>query len=277
MKFPFIKHTEKDDALPPVVHRAIAPSREFAAKGKAAFLARFDAYFRTVPAGYMMPRWVRWSVSVVGAFLLVISSGIVYASAQNVSADNPLYPFKRLGESVQLVFAQTAVKAQLHANFAVKRQNEIKDLEARHPSSSIIDRLNTDMDAEVTASLKDIAKGRSSNEKEVTNELCGIVQSTSTNIASGSIDLPSAIHSGVLRRLEERCSADDTFETFRTSESSSNSDVEAADPSLSLPASATFESSRGGIKVRGSDEVKIKGNNDEDGGGRGRGAEIDGD
>ncbi len=132
--------------------------------GKEQFLVAFDASPLAVNAH---PAWVSYIKILlktgVGALAaLCVAAGVsAYADTTNVPVTNPLYPLKRLGESVQLVLAPTPEKAQLQAAFAVRRAKEIDALQVTNPTSTLIPRLTTDLDEDISGSLAAVGVGTS--------------------------------------------------------------------------------------------------------------------
>lgn len=133
------------------------PAREFHAKAKERYLAAFDAcYPETRPlqvrSQFMLA--VRGVAALLVVALGLLGGGAVYADTTNVSADNPLYSLKRMSESIKLAVAtQPVVRSELEATYAARRANEIAYLEARNPSSTLIDQLATDLDDSFDASI----------------------------------------------------------------------------------------------------------------------------
>lgn len=136
-----------------------SPTKEFKEKAKARFLAAFDARYPAPPPVFARPRApefilaMRALVIVLAIAAVVIGGASVYADTANVPADNPLYPLKRLDESVQLTLTVPAAKPQLEATLAARRANEIIDLAERHPTSTLLPRLANDLTNAVSASL----------------------------------------------------------------------------------------------------------------------------
>jgi hypothetical protein len=145
------------------------PSREFAEKAKGRFLAVFDARY---PAS-LRPRASEFVLAmralaiVLAVAAVVLGGASVYADTTNVAADNPLYPLKRLSESVQLALTKSQAKPQFEASRAARRADEITELEARHPTSTLLPILASDLDDAVNTSISAAEKG---DNREKTNE-----------------------------------------------------------------------------------------------------------
>ena len=171
-----------------------------------AFLAVFDAAHPA--AGRVRAARSHFTIAArvliaCGALVAIFAGMSVYADTANVAADSPLYPLKRLGESVQLAVAPAQDKAQLQATFAARRASELSDLEARKPNSvATIADLSEDLNADVTNSLAGAAAAHIGDGK--LNQLCGNVFSAITN-ASAALHGQSAAHARELFRFEDSC------------------------------------------------------------------------
>ncbi len=131
-----------------------APRRVFQAKSKARFLAAFDArYGAARGATFRLTFVMKTAAAVAGIFAAVLGGVSVYADTANVPADNILYPWKRLTESIQLAAAPAGKKAELQATLVARRVAEIDDLESRKPTSTIIAKLQDDANDAVNASI----------------------------------------------------------------------------------------------------------------------------
>lgn len=127
------------------------PSETFAEDAKRKFLAVFDARYPAKVSWLMFA--MRMAAAAIAIAAIVTSGATVYADAANVPADSPLYPFKRLGENVQLAVAPQQEDASLQASFAARRVAEINDLQNRKPTSTMIAQLSKDADEAVDASI----------------------------------------------------------------------------------------------------------------------------
>ncbi len=132
-----------------------SPSKKFKEETKTRFLAAFDTRYPTPvrPRASEFVLAIRAFAIVLGIAAVALGGATVYADTRDVSADSPLYPLKRLGESVQLALTVPAVQPQFEASLAARRANEITDLAERHPSSTLLPNLAHDLDSAVTASL----------------------------------------------------------------------------------------------------------------------------
>ncbi|OGZ00247.1 MAG: hypothetical protein A2945_04435 [Candidatus Liptonbacteria bacterium RIFCSPLOWO2_01_FULL_52_25] len=127
MKFNFFKK----ETLPKSVRRALAPDPGRLTRRKHIFLAAYDRKFGT--AAPVVSRFVFAARMAAGVLLVlgVTGGGLsVYADAENVLADSPLYSLKRFNESVQLVLASQEDKPQLELELIERRIKEIDTLKA---------------------------------------------------------------------------------------------------------------------------------------------------
>jgi hypothetical protein len=157
MKFNFWDNS-KGETLPRAVRKIVSPSRTFKKKAKTRFLAAFDARH---PVLQRTPQYVLVlrAFTVVVAVIAVALGGVsVYADTTNVPADNPLYSLKRLSESVQLAFTKVEAKPELEASFAVRRADEIAELEERHPTSTLLPGLAVGLGEALDDSIRGIEK-----------------------------------------------------------------------------------------------------------------------
>lgn len=132
-----------------------SPSKEFKEKTKEGFLAAFDARYpasaRPRPSEFVLA--LRALAIVLAVVVVTLGGTSVYADTANVPAESPLYPLKRLGETVQLALTLSDAKPQLEASFAARRAAEITDLETQHPTSTLLPRLANDLANSVNDSL----------------------------------------------------------------------------------------------------------------------------
>jgi hypothetical protein len=156
---------QKNKKLPRAAQEGLAPRKEFIERGKERFLAAYDASalahgaqdgaysYNRQPA---RPAYITafFKVGIGAMAALCIGVGLsAYADTANVPPTNPLYPLKRLSENVQLAVTPTPEKPQLEATFAVRRANEIEDLQTSQPSSTLIPKLTSDLDEDISSSL----------------------------------------------------------------------------------------------------------------------------
>lgn len=140
------------------IKKLLKPRKEFTAQTKTTFLAVFDAAHPGTPRnrfGFLAKGAIAF-----GALLAILASVSVYADTANVAADSPLYPLKRLDESVQLAVVPASEKVQLQATFAGRRASEIADLKSRAPSSTRIAALSNDLNTALNNSLDDAQSAR---------------------------------------------------------------------------------------------------------------------
>jgi len=194
MNFPKFFNKEPRERL------GLSPDETFIKKTKSRFLAAFDAYYGTrVVHGYSATAKV---FATVLAAIAIVASASVYADTSNVAPDNSLYSFKRLSERVQLQLTPAARKPQLQATFAIRRMDEISDLQARKPSSTALSALNDDLNAAVNASVSDQASLDA--QKGKSPDFCSTFFSAIG--AEGSLTHDALLkHPQVIQRLEQRC------------------------------------------------------------------------
>ncbi len=162
-----------------------SPSEEFARKAKERFLATFDARYPAARSAGA-PRFIfvlKAAAGIAAVFAVLLGGASVYADTRNVSADNPLYPLKRLTESVQLALTTPAAKPQLEATFAARRAGEITDLEDRHPTSTLLPKLASDLAGAVNASIGDAER---QNVAASSSVVMSVSTSTSTSTATSA-------------------------------------------------------------------------------------------
>ena len=212
-----------------------SPSKEFKEKTKTRFLAVFDAHNPALAAA--RPRTSEFVLAlrafaiVLACVAVVFGGAATYADTKNVPADNPLYPLKRLSESVQLALTAPVAKPELEATFAEQRASEITDLSKRHPSSTLIPHLAGDLSAAVDAAVAEngndniqaphpaaspmaiapSANGPENNQSQGNGNdhgdlqvICTTLQSflnpTSSMVKGGFLD-----HSQAFQRFQDRC------------------------------------------------------------------------
>lgn len=212
------------------------PSREFAEKAKGRFLAVFDARYpaplRSRASEFVLA--VRALAVVLAVAAVVLGGASVYADTNNVAADNPLYPLKRLSESVQLALTKSQAKPQFVASQAARRADEITELETRHPTSTLLPSLANDLDDAVNVSISDAEKGdargkinensqeNAANQKQQQTqkglvEVCGTLQSFLG--ASLTFRNDPLNNSRTLRYFDDRCGNTSTASTTTISTS----------------------------------------------------------
>jgi hypothetical protein len=146
----------KNKKLPSAAQKGLLPRKEFMAQGKGRFLAAFDASEFARDKRSVRPAYLTlfFKAGIGAIALFCVAAGVsAYADTANVSPASPLYPLKRLSESVRVVLAPAPEKAQLQATFAVRRADEIAALQTSAPSSTLIPKLTTDLDQDISSSL----------------------------------------------------------------------------------------------------------------------------
>ena len=134
----------------------LKPSKTFLEAGKKRFLAAFDLQFgaRVPASGFRQAHSFAFKVIMAAVAVFGLTSGAaVYADARNVPADSPLYPLKRVAESVQLTFAATEARPALQGQFAARRLGEINDLAERNPKSNALPKLQDDLHEAMDSSV----------------------------------------------------------------------------------------------------------------------------
>ncbi len=202
-----------------------APAKTFEEKSRMRFLAVFDAHYPIArPSRFIL---IAKAFAATLAVAAIVLGGVsAYADTMNVSVESPLYPLKRAAESIQLAFTPAAAKPELQATFAVRRVAEITDLEARHPTSTLLPGLAADLAADVDNSIGDSAAGavmhgdstaatstsvvvatgtEAGAEEKHGGSVCKTLQSifgSTSSIVQGAL---SAGRSGTLARFESEC------------------------------------------------------------------------
>ena len=240
MKF-FISKTKQ---LPPAAQKGLLPRKEFLTKGKDGFLAAFDASALAMNARPARPPYttIFFKVGIGTMAALCIAVGVsAYADTANVPATSPLYPLKRLSESVQLALTPAPEKAKLQATFAVRRAEEIAALQISAPSSTLIPKLTNDLNQDISSSLsvtvgvggsknKD-GNGRNRNNSDNTsnaviatssdagpvNVYCKAFDVSTSGVLIGSLESDLTLHPEALARFNKQCGS----ERHANSESSS--------------------------------------------------------
>lgn len=148
----------KKDKLPKSLKRALEPRRGFVVKTRVLFLSECENKFDVTapnPAG-RFSLVLRVALAAAGLFA-VVHGVAVYADASNVGPNSPLYSLKKYNEFVQLAFAKTADKPQLHIKFAKRRLAEIEETKKTPVfASSTVSAAQEDLGKNMSASLDDV-------------------------------------------------------------------------------------------------------------------------
>jgi hypothetical protein len=211
MKIPFFKNSkaQKKEELPKPLQRVLVPDGQLLHEGKRKFLAAFDAssFAHDSKAQSSPFAWgIKFGIGVL-AVMAIVAGTSAYADTTNVAADSPLYPLKRLGETVQLALTPSQEKAQLQATFATRRAAEIDELQKTHPSSTLIAALAKDLNDDVSSSLN-MASDTKLQAKPLT-DFC------STFL--GRLGIALAMHPELLARFNAKCGSDVASTTFTSS------------------------------------------------------------
>jgi hypothetical protein len=219
------------------IKKLLKPRKEFTEQTKAAFLAVFDVAHLTgvVAADGMDARITKSHFNVFAktaiafaAILAIFASASVYADTANVAADSPLYPLKRLGESVQLAIAPAPEKAQLQVTFATRRASEIAYLEARTPSSTQIVALSNDLNTALDSSLNDAQSANLSD-----GQLKTFCNKVLTALAAGT-------HPVVVHRFAVQCGASVGADGSASANASGTASASATMPRLMASSGIQF-------------------------------------
>ena len=161
-----------------ILKRHFEPSQDFLKESKILFLQKLrEEKVVTKKESIRIPVQrvvLKYGLAGVLAILMFGAGSIIYAEKQNVSPDNPLYEFKKLGESIQIKLAAEEEKPLLHKEFAERRLEEIKFLKLETPEpqkenvqnngnseplnqqQATISNLEEDFHKEVNAILKEV-------------------------------------------------------------------------------------------------------------------------
>jgi hypothetical protein len=178
------------------------PTKAFEEKNKARFLATFGVRYPATARS----RWI-FGVKTLAATLAVLALALggisAYADTTNVPVESPLYPLKRVAESVQLAVTLPAAKPALEATFAARRATEITDLENNHPSSTLLPSLSADLGKDLDAS---VSAGLTSDR---CNTLRGVFDASSSLVRNTLL----SEHVGVLIRFRKQCAPNENSST----------------------------------------------------------------
>ena len=246
----------------------ISPDAAFIQNTKVKFLAAFDARYGTRESASKSAFMIGFRIAAGAlAVFAIVASASVYADTRNVPPDSALYSFKRLGESMQLIFASQVEKPQLQANFAVRRADEITELQTREPSSTALVKLNNDLDSAINASINAQAKidagdknGKGSNDG-MSADFCAKFLSTVGSFGSAAHDALLS-HPKIIQKLERQCGQDD--ETENATVAPSSTDNAAATTSINMNEdNGDSKDSHGGgkdgglLNVKGGEDLKV--------------------
>jgi hypothetical protein len=109
------------------------PTREFTKKTRERFLALFAAEY-PMSSKPLWRAYLMRAGAIAAACFVLLGSGAAYADQRNVSAASPLYPLKRVSESLRVALAPESQEAQLHTELAVRRVQELEN-SARIPAA----------------------------------------------------------------------------------------------------------------------------------------------
>ena len=137
--------------------RFVRPRREFLVRTRAEFLEALLQKGVATPVSFSSSNQTRLVVryaALATAFMLLLNGGaIVLADSQNVAPSHPLYPYKRLGENVQLSLASNTNRPALRSKFAERRLEEMKEVKQEGPHAEELETLNKEFTNEVNAAL----------------------------------------------------------------------------------------------------------------------------
>lgn len=122
----------KKDTLPKEIRRALAPEPGRLAHRRQAFLAAYDQKFGAVAEpSFRFAFAMRMAGGAFVVLLGIVGSASVYANAENVPAESPLYSLKRLNESMRLVLASEEDRPHLELELIERRVKEIDALKEK--------------------------------------------------------------------------------------------------------------------------------------------------
>lgn len=144
------------------IKKEIQPTPEFVEKTRGRFLAMYETQYPN--AAKRSSSWhiyVMRAGAVVAACAVVITATSAYADQSNVSAASPLYPLKRISESVRLAVSTETKKQEVYTELAERRVQEIEeDVKLSKESKS---ELATDANAELKRSLRSLPASEPAN------------------------------------------------------------------------------------------------------------------
>jgi hypothetical protein len=223
------------------IKKTMKPRDEFLKASKARFLSVFDAAHPHARLAHMSGFTIFTRALVACGALVALLGGVsVYADTANVNASSALYPFKRASESIKLAFTAPQEKAQLQATFATRRADEIHDLAATQPSSTLLAKLSTDLDTDVNDSI--VAAHDTKLGDGNLDAVCGKILSAIAT-SSQAMDGTLFIKPKALLRFESVCTKD--IATNVTNESDQNEATSAAGA-----ASPTFRTLMGAALIK---------------------------
>jgi len=135
------------------LHVHVRPDRAFLKSARTRFitLAQQQAGVRVGAIGYF--RSFKYATVAIAVVFALTSGMAVFADANNVPANHPLYGFKRLSEQVRLDLSSPVQQVELHKTFAQRRLKEISELKTEQqieqqtsPSPEISSRTNKEND-----------------------------------------------------------------------------------------------------------------------------------
>ncbi len=161
------------------LRRFVHLRRDFRLRARADFLRAFSERHIAVPVSSPVAGGARIMVryaTLVVAFMFALNGGaVVLADSQNVAPNHPLYPYKRLGENIQLSVAPAASRPALRSKFAERRLEEIKEVAEGKTEGNEVEVLNSDFKNEINAALAsaDTTRGISTSTRM---SLCGSLE-----------------------------------------------------------------------------------------------------
>ncbi len=198
----------KKDKLPDSVRPLLRPRRDFLARTKTLFLAKFDERFGSVVP---RPRYFMVAARVLAMIFVIfgVTSGVaVYADKANVGPTNPLYSLKRYNESLQLVLSKTSDQPVLHIKFAQRRLAELEELKMESPNTSstrieaVKEGMKEDMKEDMRGSLA------ATDEKDYPEEkLPSFCRSFGDFVSATSSDLEDIMlkHPNIAEKYQKKC------------------------------------------------------------------------
>jgi hypothetical protein len=174
----FLKEQLKKRADGRLFKKYCQPRREFLAESRNLFIKKLSQEISAPAILKPRPAWAGILKYGLASFLAVFLSGsglTVFAEKANVGASHPLYPLKRISETVQIKLAPSDNKVSLHNEFAERRLGEIKEIKTTNATSTAreiekIESLDEDLHFQVNSALEEASLA--GLKKEERSDLC---------------------------------------------------------------------------------------------------------
>ena len=106
------------------IRKETEPNPDFAHHAKERYLALYEAVFPAKNSPWKV--YLMRAASVAAACMVVLGTASVYADQSNVGVQSPLYPLKRVSESVRFAVSSDEKKQELQTELAVRRVEEVE-------------------------------------------------------------------------------------------------------------------------------------------------------